>query len=1069
MEKTQEILLNKFINKKSNNENISLNVAVSGNKRLLPEDAISDSINAYDVYLNERDKSNKYRIIFNIRPHCSNVLFNPFTEIIKNEGSTSAKCLNYMSRATSDAIAGSGNVIGKSGSFTWSQYAAIRDTQLSNDKCGYEYHCGIDIFNNHILRSKANKTVNFDKDNSKTSCKNFGTFYGNNYGKVAINSSDEENNYVYFIEKDFNTIDDYMRDQNGVIVSSVYNVVIPTASLSYAIAALLNGRIVSAHLPNHLYQSYEAYSFDDCIDAKLIEKDGWYGFYNPSLISTKSSSSKVFRGENKNNVYVDMDINKTINNKPYGEFIDMYPSRDLFSFTPKYNKNRKRIEKNWQYFITYPSKNVLKNGTENFPFFRYGDNDNISLKAYMIDEGVVNDDGINVLTVYSICQHGLINGDYVNIYNGNSLEYDSAEVINVVDKYIFQVAKKSGNISKKWVEFKSRAPKEFEYSIPSEEKIPGINTSQTLYNGVFKVGDDLYPICESNRCNIDPNAQDIHFKRVVNGVECKYYVRKFSRLPNFKFKNKEVNDLTLYGDGSTLIKDFSKPGYENSVDNNKKPVDFESHIAKMGFANTSYGDDTVEIVFTDDIDTSYLKDNLGRPLSEIYLTVIKNNKGYRNWYGIGTNTNISITGNDVEYSHCFGKVNGSFVLSDFFREMYIASPSASELYDVRDLTSRLVGSNDITKLKGLKTATADVNKAGVDNDEIEFDRDYEYYGDICCYSPVDCKEEIIQKAMSRFNTVQRELGLYFGDSESGAINSYNYFNRGKMYHDELYQTEDELSYKLMFNQQYGSMTTRFLSGSTYPTTKKNATTGGNIDTKLYHTTREEYNNMLNQIEGYYYQPHYKVPIKMVSSELQKSIPIKFELNAISIDSTIHVDNIIRQLYLIKTVDDNGFSKNEKLTLYSFSTNKCYNVIVYDIYSSKAFRCALVDENGNYITNNIDVSNIDDFALLKKTDGVPEYAKIINDGSCMFCWREIVPITSENGYNDYPFTNGAFYVTKNINFYLRRQGKDIYQSVGHYLQATADLDYISDEETAVKYPNFNVTDKINYEPNEIEEC
>ena len=43
--------------------------------------------------------------------------------------------------------------------------------------------------------------------------------------------------------------------------------------------------------------------------------------------------------------------------------------------------------------------------------------------------------------------------------------------------------------------------------------------------------------------NVDPNAQNISYKKVVSGIECDYYVRIFSRLPNFKFAS---GDTTNY-------------------------------------------------------------------------------------------------------------------------------------------------------------------------------------------------------------------------------------------------------------------------------------------------------------------------------------------------------------------------------------------------------------------------------------------------------------------------------------------------------------------------------------------
>ena len=258
METTQTILLNKFVNKKSTNENISLNVAISGNKRLLPEDAISDTVNAYDTYINERNESNKYRLIFSIKPYCTNVLFNPFTEIIKNEGSTNVICLNYLPKSTASDLNISDYVIGKKQNidnewveFKWTQYDAIRDTQLSNNKCGFDYHCGIDIFNNHILRNKSKKTVNFDIVNSYNEIGKLAGVYGNNYENVYVNYFGE--GHVYLLPCDFNTIDDYMRDTNGVIVSSSYNRMFVPG----------NGQIYYTETANHLYQSYDILTYKD--------------------------------------------------------------------------------------------------------------------------------------------------------------------------------------------------------------------------------------------------------------------------------------------------------------------------------------------------------------------------------------------------------------------------------------------------------------------------------------------------------------------------------------------------------------------------------------------------------------------------------------------------------------------------------------------------------------------------------------------------------------------------------------------------------------------------------------
>ena len=52
------------------------------------------------------------------------------------------------------------------------------------------------------------------------------------------------------------------------------------------------------------------------------------------------------------------------------------------------------------------------------------------------------------------------------------------------------------------------------------------------------------------------------------------------------------------------------------------------HWWKIAFSKNIYNDNITEIVFTDDINIGSLKDNLGRPLTDIYFTII-NNQGYK--------------------------------------------------------------------------------------------------------------------------------------------------------------------------------------------------------------------------------------------------------------------------------------------------------------------------------------------------------------------------------------------------------------------------------------------------------
>ena len=102
------------------------------------------------------------------------------------------------------------------------------------------------------------------------------------------------------------------------------------------------------------------------INENLTEKDGWLGFYNKTNIDI--------------NNYEDVQLNRVINNKGVGEFIDMYPDRTLYSVIPTYNSETNKIENNWEYCLTYPAEIVknhalISNGLECV----YNSNDLISI------------------------------------------------------------------------------------------------------------------------------------------------------------------------------------------------------------------------------------------------------------------------------------------------------------------------------------------------------------------------------------------------------------------------------------------------------------------------------------------------------------------------------------------------------------------------------------------------------------------------------------------------------------------------------------------------------------------
>ena len=371
-----KILLNKNKSKKSTNINNSIPIDLVGRNRILSVDKMETNINEIELYNKERNESNIIRLTCAINPLCTNVLFNNITEIVFKEGTDYCMSLNYdtlskINTTIKEKKIGNLSLIFKDIRDFEYAYDGVRDTQLSSDKNEFNYFCGLDIFNNHILRSNTFKTV----------CKlNGGT------------------------NKNFNTIEDMMRDVNGKNVSGYSDAYVGTKD---------------PDIPLHIYLADDILSFKECATSRLIDENGWLGFRNIGKFGTYDDNN------------IQYDIYKVINSRKSCDFIDMYPSRDLWYFTPKYNKFRKRIEKNWNYCLTYSSSS-----TTNVEFIREKTN---SLKACMFDDILINSIGTSGLKIYSVSKHGISKGDIVNIYNNDDIIIRNAEVVEVENDYIFSV------------------------------------------------------------------------------------------------------------------------------------------------------------------------------------------------------------------------------------------------------------------------------------------------------------------------------------------------------------------------------------------------------------------------------------------------------------------------------------------------------------------------------------------------------------------------------------------------------------------------------------------------------
>lgn len=431
---------------------------------LLPSSIIESKLNEYELFIKEYNNSNKYRLIFTITPYCSNVLFNTISEFVLND----EPITEYYPE--NENLTG---YLGYTNRTTFNRNDLIQDTGYSHEECGgIQYYCGYDIFDNHILKAKDFTVVN------------------------KLNSDNGNPN--------FNTIKDFVRDCNGNIIQEVK---ISNVTVS-------GNTIEEEYISKHLYTIDSVHTYLMSINENLTEKDGWLGFYNKTNIDI--------------NNYKDVQLNRVINNRGVGEFIDMYPDRTLYSVIPTYNSETNKIENNWEYCLTYPAEiiknhDLISNGLECV----YNSNDLIR---------IYNDPDYTILKFRTYLRHNLKVNDKINIkivYSG--ITYNLPNNVRVVEtgdgvyesEHFFGVRK--GDIATLLLKI--------------DEKV-GNN------NGFVNVS-------EINSCKI-------YITKVNNNRKVKYFLRKFKRLKKADGTdysitvNKAAFSKSIYNDriGEAIVDDI---------------------------------------------------------------------------------------------------------------------------------------------------------------------------------------------------------------------------------------------------------------------------------------------------------------------------------------------------------------------------------------------------------------------------------------------------------------------------------------------------------------------------------
>lgn len=898
------LTLNENRSVSSLNEIQNLNIDIEREEKLLPVNEIQGNIDAYIQYNKEKDACDNYRLIFTIRPYCSNILFNHITEAVFQEGNP------YCDLATMEIDAYDENKHLNLGYVpyklldinlnevdihnTLSGSPITRDTGYSSDTFKkshnfLNYNCGIDIFNNHLLRKKE---------------------------FICVNSRNNQNNVTTFEKMRFNTLFDYIREPWGNVIVGLTNTNTNGNNVPYKNTAKL-----------HIYNLDNVYSFTDAISNNLHEENGWIGFYNTTTLNVLNNSL-----QNNENVTSDEGYNicKLINNAEPNAFIDMYPTRKHYSFVPHDNQYYKRIEKNWDYCLTYPYKN------EYLPIVYDNDfningiiceldlEDNITINQLLHKDPLTLINQPMYIMFKTHTKHTLQAGDRVNIYVYNELNRNTTKKHHTCNNIVVSSVGKNGYDSQ--------------------------------YYFTVKLNDVISEI-ELEYQSVEPDTNiKFRFAKISGSNVCKYYLRKFKKLPNFEHTKINTN----------------YPISESDIFNTLLQHDYSTSLNRLGFSKTIYGDDIVQIIFDDDIKLNGLKDNLGRDLSTIYLTIIKTNNGYKEWY----DDNIYNLKN-IEYSHCFGKVTSGFDLPSYVtdeiecnvrRQHNLNEAITLNLYNTNDFgettlkeSSLFLDSN--IHITGGNTSnnqgTFIDGQTGLDGALDAFT----FFGDLVEFDETLLEETTLEDVQHRFNTAQREtLNEKFGKLIVDNITSDDYMCYG-------FKTE------------------------TMPNILCNETDRANLAP-----------------EGYFYQAHYPIKLKEYDTIVNTGYHIKIEFEVVTSINGGETQ-IIRtgQNYYLEVGNEIYLLKND-------GSNEKYIARVGKIMGDDftIIQLELPHMEDTDLTN---------YIMFKPNPIKPDNAYDFNDVSGRYIWRDIIPpskLDRTSELYDSIFMNNAIYFYKDINFYLKRQ-------------------------------------------------
>ena len=923
----------------SKNKESSINLDLKTKMKFLPDESLSDTLSLYEQYNRERDNCNLYRLIFTVNPVCTNVLYNMKTEVVVKEGSDMCAVIRDPNMPL-DKGSFAENAVNSTQSITHLQ--AIRDTEYSHkDNGGFVYHCGIDIFNNHLLRNQ--KFVHVNKIGKQTSVQEMSVY---------------------------NTIADYLRDNEGRIVTN-------RMDTSYS-----GNDTTQLHLYNtdSLLTTKKAY-YDRC-----EEKDGWWGFYNNGNINIYTSSSKT------------ISVNHIMNSNKPCEFIDLYPDRSLFSFIPKYNKYRRRIERNWDYCITYPYK-----ADESMVNRVCGGKSQEIRAAIKISYNSV---GVATMECSSYFKHTFKVGDYVNFY------YYEEEEVSPAQGHEQTASTRVHEMVKRM------------YKYNKQVRIQSIGDANGHHKDrVFSVRyedvADIYELFEEYGC---------FYKKVVNGTECSYYFRKFKKMKNKKGEDlcSDINKLAfgenIYGDDLAQIVFTDDIDVEGLTDENGRPLNevFLTTV-KRNKGREKWYSSTDPTPASPEVEFSHC---FGKLTSGIDFSGIESEYepfDYNVHYLHNVKKDQTLMQTDESYCNTLSAL-GATILNGVPKKIEEnITIDLDEFYgDVVEFDNynyeKNVIANVYHRFNTEQRETTNVAFMDLYTDVIIYD-DYDKYNgykdgrggfEVATYYLNDYKS-----ADHKVNETTQENTLIRGNIMPEGY-FYNPHTRIKIREDEEEAFRVEAKHI-----NYDDFT---ISGRTVYLEFEISVVNG---VRVYTLVRKRYDNPWQNGDG---------------GRGSTNEPTRASTTPVNGNEVAHTFCATTEGYLLSVLSptDYKFVSGDYVALYDNETDKIIwgEIMAYNEKAglknkptSEKWLTVFFEEgafgNVNVLTNS-DYFMPDGlnrrYYMFWSPNSVPMYAKMAKE-SLKFTWRRLVPLSelqSNNELFDMPFSNGRLYIHKNVNFFLRRQ-------------------------------------------------